>query len=86
MGSSSIPERHGDRFDETFDVIVVGFGFAGGTSAIAAHDEDAERLIVEKMPDPGGNGCRLLPIGHRSSKIALGLPIELHRLKMSARE
>ena len=25
-------------FDEEFDVIVVGYGFAGGVSAIEAHD------------------------------------------------
>lgn len=41
-------------WDETFDVVVVGFGFAGGVSAIAAHDAGARVLLIEKMPNPGG--------------------------------
>jgi len=43
-----------DRFDEVWDVLVVGFGFAGGASAIAAHDAGARVLLIEKQPDPGG--------------------------------
>ncbi len=41
-------------FDEAFDVVVVGFGFAGGISAIAAAERGARVLLLEKMPDPGG--------------------------------
>jgi len=37
-----------------FDVIVVGYGFAGGAAAIAAHDAGSRVLIVEKMSIPGG--------------------------------
>jgi succinate dehydrogenase/fumarate reductase flavoprotein subunit len=44
----------GEKFDEVWDVLVVGFGFAGGASAIAAHDAGARVLLIEKMPDPGG--------------------------------
>lgn len=43
-----------DRFDEVWDVLVVGFGFAGGASAIAAHDAGVRVLLIEKQPDPGG--------------------------------
>ena len=43
-----------ERFDETVDVIVVGYGFAGAVSAIAAHDAGAQVLLLEKMADPGG--------------------------------
>ncbi len=39
---------------ETFDVIVIGFGYAGAIAAIEAHDAGASVLIVEKQPDPGG--------------------------------
>ncbi|MEM7406344.1 MAG: FAD-dependent oxidoreductase [Pseudomonadota bacterium] len=39
---------------ENYDVVVVGSGFAGLASAIAAHDAGARVLIVEKMPFPGG--------------------------------
>lgn len=38
----------------TADVVVVGCGFAGATSAIAAHDAGARVVVIEKMPDPGG--------------------------------
>src|SRR5581483_1367808 len=41
-------------FDEEFDVVVAGYGFAGATSAIEACDAGARVLLVEKMPDPGG--------------------------------
>ncbi len=37
-----------------YDVIVVGYGFAGGVAAIAAHDAGARVLIVEKGNVPGG--------------------------------
>ena len=36
------------------DVIVVGYGFAGAVSAIAAHDAGARVLLIEKQPEPGG--------------------------------
>ena len=40
--------------DETFDVIVAGFGFAGAASAIAAADGGARVLLLEKAEKPGG--------------------------------
>ena len=39
-------------FDEEYDVIVVGYGFAGGAAAIEASDAGARVLMLEKMPDP----------------------------------
>lgn len=45
---------NGISWDETYDVVVVGFGFAGGASAIAAADAGARVLLIEKMPQPGG--------------------------------
>lgn len=42
------------KWDETWDVVVVGFGYAGGVSAIEARDGGANVLLIEKMPDPGG--------------------------------
>jgi len=39
---------------DAFDVIVVGFGFAGGIAAITAHDAGARVLLLEKQADSGG--------------------------------
>ena len=39
---------------ERFDVIVVGFGYAGGIAAIAAHDAGARVLLIEKQSEGGG--------------------------------
>jgi succinate dehydrogenase/fumarate reductase flavoprotein subunit len=49
-GKPGIPSS----WDEEFDVVVVGYGYAGGVSAIEAHDGRAEVLLIEKMLDPGG--------------------------------
>ena len=42
------------HFDETYDVVVVGFGLAGGISAINAADAGAKVLLLEKSEVPGG--------------------------------
>lgn len=42
------------NFDEHFDVIVVGFGLAGGIAAITAADAGAKTLVLEKSSVPGG--------------------------------
>ena len=39
---------------EIFDVIVIGFGYAGAVAAIEAHDAGAAVLLLEKQSDPGG--------------------------------
>lgn len=43
-----------DLPDNSYDVIVIGFGGAGAATAIAAADAGASVLVLEKMPDPGG--------------------------------
>jgi succinate dehydrogenase/fumarate reductase flavoprotein subunit len=47
-------ELDNGSFDEDYDVIVVGYGFAGGIAAIEAARNGAKVLICEKMPQPGG--------------------------------
>ena len=44
-----------EKWDEEFDVVVVGYGGAGAAAAIAAHDAGAKVLILEKMTTGGGN-------------------------------
>jgi succinate dehydrogenase/fumarate reductase flavoprotein subunit len=46
----SLPES----WDEEADVVVVGFGYAGAVAALEAQEADADVLLIEKMPDPGG--------------------------------
>lgn len=43
------------KWDETYDVVVVGSGFAGLSAAIEAKNANATVVILEKMPVPGGN-------------------------------
>jgi glycine/D-amino acid oxidase-like deaminating enzyme len=37
------------------DVLVAGFGAAGASAAVAAHDEGASVAVVEKTSSAGGN-------------------------------
>ena len=42
------------KFDDEYDVVIVGYGYAGGIAAIEAHDAGARVLLVDKMANPGG--------------------------------
>ena len=62
MGSAVVPvfadETDGAGFDDEYDVVVIGYVFAGGMSAISAADEGAEKvLLVDAAPEgeEGGN-------------------------------
>lgn len=46
--------KPGSASVETCDVLVIGYGFAGGMAAIHAHDAGARVLLIEKNLDPGG--------------------------------
>lgn len=43
------------KWDKTTDVLVLGFGGAGAAAALEAKKKGADVLILEKMPQPGGN-------------------------------
>ena len=43
-----------ERWDDTFDVVVVGYGYAGAIAAIEACDAGRSVLLIEKMSYPGG--------------------------------
>jgi succinate dehydrogenase/fumarate reductase flavoprotein subunit len=45
---------HKNQLDESFDVIVAGFGLAGGIAALTAAQAGAKTLLIEKSPVPGG--------------------------------
>ncbi|MGI6557669.1 MAG: FAD-dependent oxidoreductase [Limnochordia bacterium] len=44
-----------DSWDETYEVVVVGGGFAGLSAAYFAKKAGADVVLVEKMPFVGGN-------------------------------
>ena len=41
-------------WDDEFDIVVVGYGYAGGAAAIEASEAGCSVLLTEKMSDPGG--------------------------------
>jgi len=54
MAAATKPNRTTEKFDLEYDVIVVGYGYAGGISAINAADHGARVLLIEKSAVPGG--------------------------------
>jgi succinate dehydrogenase/fumarate reductase flavoprotein subunit len=62
----ALPSNKVPGWDYEADVVAVGYGAAGGNAALAAHDEGAKVIILEKMPSAGGNsgislGWMILP-------------------------
>ena len=45
------------EWDETYDVIVAGFGIGGATAAVVASDLGAKVLLLEKAPENEAGGC-----------------------------
>jgi hypothetical protein len=41
-------------WDIETDIVVVGYGYAGGIASIEAKDAGADVVLLEKMPTPGG--------------------------------
>lgn len=46
-----------DKWDESYDVVVIGSGFAGLAAAAEAHNNKATVVVFEKMPSLGGNSA-----------------------------
>ena len=58
MASVAFADDAAAEFDDNYDVVVVGYGFAGGMAAISAADAGAEKvLLVDVAPEgqEGGN-------------------------------
>lgn len=51
------------KWDREYDVVVAGYGGAGISAAITAHDNGASVIILEKAPFPGGGQTRTSGIG-----------------------
>ena len=54
MPTAIKPSRTSKEFDLEYDLVVVGYGYAGGISAIVAADNGAKVLVIEKSAVPGG--------------------------------
>ena len=54
MKSENKPSSASDHFDAEYDVVVIGFGYGGGTAAFEAAAAGAKVLLVEKNSVPGG--------------------------------
>lgn len=50
-------QEGGIKWDEEWDVVVVGSGFAGSAATCQALDEGAKTLLIDKMPVLGGNSA-----------------------------
>ncbi len=64
--TSIIPLDQVPKWDFAADVVIAGYGAAGGSAAVAAKDAGANPFIIEKMPIGGGNsgvcvGAMLFP-------------------------
>jgi hypothetical protein len=51
------------KWDKEYDVVVAGYGGAGISTAITAHDNGASVIILEKAPFPGGGQTRTSGVG-----------------------
>lgn len=54
-GTAGDPCEAPRRWDQTWDVIVIGAGGAGLAAGIAAREAGARTIVLEKMAFPGGN-------------------------------
>lgn len=54
MKAKHKPSRTADHFEAEYDVVVVGYGYAGGISALEAAENGAKVLLIEKASVPGG--------------------------------
>lgn len=64
--AKAIPLSLVPKWDDEAEVVIVGYGAAGASAAIAAHDAGAKVLLTEKMDIAGGNsgvsaGAMLIP-------------------------
>jgi len=51
------------KWDKEYDVVVAGYGGAGISAAVTAHDNGASVIILEKAPFPGGGQTRTSGVG-----------------------
>ncbi|MDG3087998.1 flavocytochrome c [Vibrio hannami] len=55
VSANAITQQNNIQWDKTFDVLVIGSGFAALSAAIEARRKGLDVMIIEKMRVPGGN-------------------------------
>lgn len=70
-----------EQFSEEFDLVVVGGGIAGISSAVESAETGAKVLLVEKQPYIGGRVAQLYKYFPKLCPPTCGLEINLKRLK-----
>lgn len=70
--SAAAMDSKGVKYDEEYDVVVIGSGYAGLSSAITAAEKGKKVLVIEKMGRVGGNsvinGGLLAVVGNPKQK------------------
>ena len=60
---AGVPASSVAKFDDEYDVVIIGSGFAGMACALKAGQAGKKVLILEKMPTVGGNSaCPVNPV------------------------
>ena len=54
---AGVPASSVAKFDDEYDVVIIGSGFAGMACALKAGQAGKKVLILEKMPTVGGNSA-----------------------------
>ena len=52
MGATSKIDDTDYKWDASYDVVVIGYGYAGAVTALEAADGGSSVLLIEKMQDP----------------------------------
>ena len=55
--NAGIPAAKVEKYDEEYDVVIIGSGFAGMAFALKAGRAGKKVLMLEKMPVVGGNSA-----------------------------
>lgn len=63
------------RFDETYDVVVIGYGAAGGTAAFYAAKNGAKVLLVDSAPEGEEGGYDKFVANRAQDSLLEGMPV-----------
>lgn len=86
---AAVPRSSIEKFDEQYDVVIVGSGFAGLTCALRCAEKNYSVLLIEKMTILGGNSLicgGTLPVRATPIKRSSGSRIPVKSLSATAPE